>query len=91
MSNYPQVWAILEPRGMIGRTYVELHMTLLHTKYRSFGSCGFREEDFSSISHYKPTCMADNDTPRAGIVWTPLSLSLLKSTIFFKKSFLSDN
>ena len=36
----------LDPRGMIGRIYVECHLTLLHTKYTSFRSCGFREEDF---------------------------------------------
>ena len=36
----------LDPRGMIGRIYVEYHLTLLHTKYKSFRPCGFREEDF---------------------------------------------
>ena len=36
----------LDPRGMIGRIYVEYHLTLLHTKYTSFRPCGFREEDF---------------------------------------------
>ena len=35
-----------DPRGMIHRIYVKLHISMLHTKYRSFGSCGFREEDF---------------------------------------------
>ena len=35
-----------DPRGMIGRIYVEYHLTLLHTKYTSFRPCGFREEDF---------------------------------------------
>ena len=41
-------WGVanLDPRGMIGRIYVEYHLTLLHTKYISFGPCGFREEDF---------------------------------------------
>ena len=38
--------ANLDPRGMIGRIYVENHLTLLHTKYTSFRPCGFREEDF---------------------------------------------
>ena len=37
----PRGVANLEPRGMIGRIYVEYHLTLLHTKYTSF-----REEDF---------------------------------------------
>ena len=38
--------ANLDPRGMIGRIYVEYHLTLLHSKYTSFRPCGFREEDF---------------------------------------------
>ena len=42
----PRGVANLDPRGMIGRIYVEYHLTLLHTKYSSFGPCGFREEDF---------------------------------------------
>ena len=36
----------LDPRGIIGRIYVEYHLTLLHTKYISFRPGGFREEDF---------------------------------------------
>ena len=42
----PRGVANLDPRGMIGRIYVEYHLILLHTKYTSFRSCGFREEDF---------------------------------------------
>ena len=43
----PQGVANLDPRGMIGRIYVEYHLTLLHnTNYTSFRPCGFREEDF---------------------------------------------
>ena len=42
----PRGVANLDPRGMIGRIYVENHLTLLHTKYTSFRPCGFREEDF---------------------------------------------
>ena len=34
---------------MIGRIYKEDHYTLLHTKYESFGSCGFGEEDFFMV------------------------------------------
>ena len=45
-SNDPQGGVIFNPRGMILRIYVKLHITMLHTKYRSFGSCGFREEYF---------------------------------------------
>ena len=40
----PRGMANLDPRGMIGRIYVEYHLTLLHTKYTSFRPCGFREE-----------------------------------------------
>ena len=44
----PRDGAISNPRGMLGRIYVKLHITMLHAKYRSFGCCGFREEDFFS-------------------------------------------
>ena len=42
----PRGVANLDPRGMIGRIYVEYHLTLLHTEYTSFRPCGFREEVF---------------------------------------------
>ena len=42
----PRGVANLDPRGMIGRIYVEYHITFLHTKYKSFKPCGFWEEDF---------------------------------------------
>ena len=45
-ANDPRGSAIFDPRGMIGRIYIEDHQTLLHTKYESFGPCGFGEEDF---------------------------------------------
>ena len=62
-ANDPRSGAIFDPRGMIGRIYKEDHNTLLHTKYESFGSCGFGEEDFFlCFSH---------DAPGAGPVWTP--------------------
>ena len=35
-----------DPGGTVGRIYKEDHYTLLHTKYESYGSCGFGEEDF---------------------------------------------
>ena len=41
----PRGVANLDPRGMIGRVYIEYHLTLLHTEYTSFRPCGFREED----------------------------------------------
>ena len=59
----------LDPRGMIGRIYVEYHLTLLHTKYTSFRPCGLEKKIFKCFSHYKP--MADNDAPGAWLIWTP--------------------
>ena len=54
--------ARMDPRGTVGRIYKKYHFTLLHTKYESFGPCGFGEEDFFfSFSH---------DAPGAGPVWT---------------------
>ena len=43
-ANDPQGGAISDPGGMLGRIYVKLHITMLYTKYRSFGCCGFREK-----------------------------------------------
>ena len=40
-ANDPWGGAIFDPRGMIGRINIEDHYTLLHTKYESFGPCGF--------------------------------------------------
>ena len=62
IANDPRGGAIFDPRGMIGRIYLEDHSTLLHTKDESFWPCGFGEEDFLSFSH---------DAPGAGPVWTP--------------------
>ena len=45
-ANDPRGGAIFDPRGMIGRIYIEEHYTLLHTKYESFGPCGFGEDFF---------------------------------------------
>ena len=45
-DNEPQGMANLDPRGMVGRIYVGVHLTLLHTKYLSSEPYGFREEDF---------------------------------------------
>ena len=39
------------PRGMIGKIYNADYQTLLHTKYRSSGPCGFR--DVFSFCHCK--------------------------------------
>ena len=35
---------------MIGSIYIEDHYTLLHTKYESFGPCGFGENTFFSLT-----------------------------------------
>ena len=48
-ANEPWGMAILDPRGMTGRIYVGDHLTLLHTKYLSSESYGFREKDFRSF------------------------------------------
>ena len=45
-ANDPRGGAIFDPRGMIGRIYIEGPYTFLHTKYESFGPCGFGEENF---------------------------------------------
>ena len=62
LINDPRGGAIFDPRGMIGRIYIEDHYTLLNTKYESFGPYGFGEEDFFMIFIM---------TPGAGPVWTP--------------------
>ena len=51
-ANDPQGGAIFDPRGMVCRIYVKFYITMLHTKYRSFGSCGFRKEDFFMYFSY---------------------------------------
>ena len=55
--------ANLDPRGMIGRIYVEYHLTLLHTKYTSFRPSGFRDV-FPIISLWQ--IMTNNDAPGRG-------------------------
>ena len=61
-ANDPRGGAIFDPRGMIGRIYIEDHYILPHTKYESFGPCGFGEKDFFMFFPM---------TPGAGPVWTP--------------------
>ena len=65
----PRGVANLDPRGMIGRIYVEYHLRLPHTKYMSFRPSGLEKKIFKCFSHYKP--MSDNDPPRAWPIWTP--------------------
>ena len=45
----PRGMASLDLRGLIGRSYLVDHYTLLHTKYISSGPHAFREEDFFPI------------------------------------------
>ena len=45
--------ANLDPRVMIDRNYKGAYLTLLHTKYKSSGPHGFREEDFFTFFYYK--------------------------------------
>ena len=65
----PRDMANLDPRGIIGRIYVEYHLILLHTRYTSFRPCCFREEDLKCFSHYKP--MVDYGAPGVRPIWTP--------------------
>ena len=44
----------MDPRVTVGRIYKQDHYTLLHSKYESFGPCGFGEEDFLMFSHDAP-------------------------------------
>ena len=65
----PRGVACMDPRGTVGRIYKEDHYTLLHTKYVSFGPCGFGEEDFFlCFCHCKS--MEDND-PQGGAIFDP--------------------
>ena len=63
-TNDPRGGAIFDLRDMNGWIYVhvEFIITLFHIKHTSFGSCGFREEEFSFISINEPTV----DTHTAG-------------------------
>ena len=64
-------WGVanLDPRGMIGRIYVEYHLTLLYTlNKQALGLVVLEKKIFKCFSHYKP--MADNDAPRAWPIWT---------------------
>ena len=45
-ANDPRCGAIFGPRVMIGTIYGRPYITMLHTKYKSFGSCVFRDEYF---------------------------------------------
>ena len=44
----------LGPRDTVGRIYEGGYLTLIHIKYLSSGSHGFRKEDFFRFPHYNP-------------------------------------
>ena len=44
----------LDPRGMVGRIYIDNHDTLLHTKYRSCGLCDFSFPNYKSMEANDP-------------------------------------
>ena len=50
----PRGGARMDPRGTVGRINKEDHYTLLHTKYESFGSCGFGEDFFKVFPMTSP-------------------------------------
>ena len=68
-ANDPRGGAIFDPWGMIGRIYIEDNYTLLHTKYESFGPCGFGEEDFFYV--FPMVSLWKLMTPGAGPFLTP--------------------
>ena len=61
--------ARMDPRGTVGRIYKKYHFTLLHTKYESFGPCGFGEEDCFLVFPMTPPGRGPY-----GPVWTPGAL-----------------
>ena len=42
----PGAGPFLTPGTMVGRICKEDHYTLLHTKYKSSGPCGFEDKEF---------------------------------------------
>ena len=68
-ANDPRSETIFDPRGMIGRIYIEDHYTLLHTKYESFGPRGFGEEDFFYV--FPIVSLWELMTPGAGPFLSP--------------------
>ena len=66
---------MFDPRGKIGRIFVELHMTMLYINYTSFVSCCCRE-DFFIYFHYKSilimTCLGHGLYGPQGHGWQDL-------------------
>ena len=59
----------MDPRGTVGRIYSRIYKeddyTLRHTKYESFGPCGFGEEDFLKFFSWRPRGGVRTGTPGA--------------------------
>ena len=64
-ANDSQGGAISDPWDMLGRIYVKLHITMLHTKIEALADVVSEKKIFSCIFHYKP--MANNDAPGRGL------------------------
>ena len=75
---------IFNPRDMIDRIYVELHMAFI-VAYQIYKLCVMRmQRRFFMYFHYKS--MVDNDMPGTWPVWTPgapLAGFIKRSTIHF--------
>ena len=62
----PRGGAISDPRGMLGRIYVKLHIKCCIPNIEALAVVVSEKKIFSCIFHCKP--MADNDAHRAGPV-----------------------
>ena len=69
VDDEPRGMANLDPRGMIGRIYVEYFLALVTLNIPALGLVVLEKKIFKCFSHYKPT--ADNDAPGAWPIWTP--------------------
>ena len=76
-ANDPWGGAIFDPRGMIGRIYIEDHYTLLHTKYESSGPCGFGEEEFMFFPITPPGRACIDPRGRVGRIYKENHYTLL--------------
>ena len=69
-ANDPRGVANLDPRGMIGRIYVEYHLQHCYIlNIQALGLVDLEKKIFKCFCHYKP--MADNDAPGLWPIWTP--------------------
>ena len=55
----PRGVANLGPRDMVGTIYEGGYLTLIHIKYLSSGSHGFRKEDVFGFPHYNLYGLSD--------------------------------